>query len=107
MQILGEIVLPETKPATEWIGGRPVQKMSPTGQHGVLQFTFAKALEAWAKAGHPGRVATEWRFRVSPPGEDIHPLVPDVVYMSYERLRPLSPKDREVRGACTSHGASG
>ena len=29
-------------------------------------------------------------------GEDIHPLVPDVAYVSYDRLRPLSPKDREV-----------
>ena len=30
------------------------------------------------------------------PGEDIRPLVPDVAYISYVRLRPLSPKDREV-----------
>jgi Uma2 family endonuclease len=41
-------------------------------------------------------MSTEWRFRASPPGEDIHPLVPDVAYISYVRLRPLSRKDREV-----------
>ncbi len=41
-------------------------------------------------------VGTEWRFRASPPGEDVHPLVPDIAYLSYERLRPLSPRDREV-----------
>ncbi len=92
---IGEIVLPESKPETEWIGDRPVQKVSPTRRHGTLQLAFAKALEAWADAGHPGAVATEWRFRASPPGEDIHPLVPDVAYLSYERLRPLSEKDRE------------
>jgi Uma2 family endonuclease len=44
------------------------------------------ALDAWA-AGH-GRVGIEWRFRVAPPGEVIRPLVPDVAYLSYERLGP-------------------
>jgi Uma2 family endonuclease len=96
MRTVREIVLPETKPETEWIGDRPVQKVSPTRKHGLLQLAFAEALKAWAKAGNRGQVVTEWRFRASPPGEDIHPLVPDVAYMSYERLRPLSPKDREV-----------
>jgi Uma2 family endonuclease len=94
MRTVSEIVLPETKPATEWIGDRPVQKMSPTRRHGKLQAAFLVALLAWA--GKRGDVVTEWRFRASPPGEDIHPLVPDVAYMSYARLRPLSPKDREV-----------
>jgi Uma2 family endonuclease len=94
--VVGEIVLPETKPETEWILDRPVQKMSPTRKHGILQFAFAKALEAWARANHPGQVSTEWRFRVSPPNEDIRPLIPDVAYMSFARLRPLSEKDREL-----------
>ncbi len=34
----------------------------------------------------------EWRFRVTLPGGKTHPLVPDVVYMSFERLRTLSGK---------------
>ena len=68
--------------------------MSPTRRHGVLQRAFAAALTAWA--GTQGDVVTEWRFRASPPGEDIHPLVPDVAYMSYARLRPLSVKERET-----------
>jgi len=97
MRTVREIVLPETKPETEWIADRPVQKVSPTRKHALLQLAFAEALKAWAKAGgNRGQVGTEWRFRASPPGEDIHPLVPDVTYMSYERLRPLAPKDREV-----------
>ncbi len=94
MRTVGEIVLPETKPETEWIGDRPVQKMSPTRKHSKLQLAFANALQAWA--GRRGDVGTEWRFRASPPGEDIHPLVPDVAYMSYARLRPLPLKDRET-----------
>ena len=91
-----EIVLPRTKPETEWIGDRPVQKVSPTRKHGVLQLAFAEALKAWAKSGHRGQVGTEWRFRASPPGEDVHPIVPDVTYMSYMRLLPLAAKDREL-----------
>ncbi len=94
MQTVGEIVLPKTKPETEWIAGRPVQKMSPTRKHSRLQAAFVRVLEDWA--GDRGDVGPEWRFRASPPGEDIHPLVPDVAYMSYTRLRPLSAKDREV-----------
>ncbi len=94
MQMVREIVLPETTPETEWIGDRPVQKMSPTRKHSKLQAAFVRVLEDWA--GDRGDVGPEWRFRAGPPGEDIHPLVPDVAYMSYDRLRPLSDKDREV-----------
>jgi Uma2 family endonuclease len=94
MQIVGEIVLPETKPETEWILDRPVQKIMPTTDHSILQLAFAMALKAWATK--EGMVGTEWRFRASPPGEDIRPVVPDVAYMSFGRLRALSPKDRKT-----------
>lgn len=79
-----EIVLPETKPETEWVRGRALQKVSPTYRHSALQTLMAMALRAWARG--KGRVGTEWRFRVSPPGEVVRPLVPDVAYLSYARL---------------------
>jgi Uma2 family endonuclease len=91
MQLLEEIVLHETKPESEWIAGREVPKAMPTREHGILQLAFGEALRAWAKAGKRGDVATEWRFRVTLPDERIHPLIPDVAYMSYARLR-LVPK---------------
>jgi Uma2 family endonuclease len=81
-----EIVLPETKPETEWVRGRPLQKVSPTYRHARLQSLMWLALDAWADGR--GRVGTEWRFRVVPPGEIIRPLVPDVAYLSYDRLGP-------------------
>jgi Uma2 family endonuclease len=96
MRILGEIVLPETKPETEWIDGRAVQKVMPNREHGIMQLAFADALKAWAKAGKRGQVATEWRFRVDASlneDDQIHPLVPDVAFMSFARLRSL-PKDK-------------
>ena len=93
METLNEITLPETKPAMEWIGDRPVQKMSPTRKQSRLQAAFIRALEDWA--GNRGESAPSGVF-VPATGESIHPLVPDVAYISYTRLRPLSPRDREA-----------
>ncbi|MBV8151108.1 MAG: Uma2 family endonuclease [Candidatus Eremiobacteraeota bacterium] len=89
-----EIVFPETKPETEWVRGRPLQKVSPQRTHSKLQVAMANRLNAWA-AGR-GDVGTEWRFRIAPPGEIRRPLVPDIAYVSNERLRPLSDEDLEV-----------
>jgi Uma2 family endonuclease len=97
MQIFAdEITLPETKPETEWIAGRAVQKVMPTTDHSMLQKAFLYALDAWAKADRRGKAGAEWRFRVSIPGTRVHPLVPDVAYISFGRLRPLSKKDRQA-----------
>ena len=88
-----EIVLPETKPETEWINGRARQKVSPTFRRGALQTQLSMALWLWAEAGARGRVATEWRFRVAPPGAVVRPLVPDVAYLSYADLAANAPGD--------------
>jgi Uma2 family endonuclease len=82
--ILAEIVLPETKPETEWVRGRALQKVSPTYRHSRLQSLMWQAMDTWAVGR--GRVGVEWRFRVAPPGEIARPLVPDVAFLSYERL---------------------
>jgi Uma2 family endonuclease len=82
---LHEIVLPETKPETEWVRGRALQKVSPTYTHARLQRLLSTALGEWADEGG-GRVGPEWRFRVAPPGEIVRPLVPDVAFLSYETL---------------------
>jgi Uma2 family endonuclease len=89
-----EIVLPNTKPETEWVRGRALQKMSPQRTHSRLQGALSIRLDRWASGR--GEVGPEWRFRVAPPGEIRRPLVPDVAYVSNERLRPLSDADLEV-----------
>ncbi|MBV9232578.1 MAG: Uma2 family endonuclease [Candidatus Eremiobacteraeota bacterium] len=91
---LHEIVLPETKPETEWVRGRPLQKVSPQRDHSVLQLEFGAALRCWARGR--GEVGTEWRFRIAPPGEVRRPLVPDISYVSNERLRTLSDQELQV-----------
>ena len=93
-QVIREIVLPETSPATEWIGDRPVAKMSPTRRHGSLQLEIGACLRRWARG--KGDVASEWRFRVTPAGSYTRPLVPDVAYLSYERSRVLSDEELET-----------
>lgn len=89
-----EIVLPETKPETEWVRGRPLQKVSPQRTHSWLQGALTIELTRWAMGR--GKVGPEWRFRVAPPGEIRRPLVPDVAYVSNERLHTLSDADLEV-----------
>ncbi|MBV8197505.1 MAG: Uma2 family endonuclease [Candidatus Eremiobacteraeota bacterium] len=89
-----EIVLPQTKPETEWVRGRPLQKVSPQRTHSWLQGAITVELTRWSE-GH-GRVGPEWRFRIAPPGEMRRPLVPDVAYLSNERLRTLTDEELEV-----------
>jgi Uma2 family endonuclease len=91
---LHEIVLPETKPETEWVRGRALQKVSPQRDHSLLQVKLAVQLSLWAEGR--GEVGTEWRFRVAPPGAVRRPLVPDVAYISNERLRPLGDDELQV-----------
>ena len=86
-----EIILPETKPETEWVRGRALQKMSPTWNHSRLQGALIFALIPWAE--QRGQVGPEWRFRPAPPGEISRPLVPDVSYVRNERLRGLPPDE--------------
>jgi Uma2 family endonuclease len=86
MSTTREITVPETKPATEWVNGRALQKVSPQERHARAQGRMVIALTAWADAAGSGRVGTEWEFRVTPPHEMTRPLVPDIAFLSYDRL---------------------
>ncbi len=77
------------KPEIELLGGRKYPKMSPKRTHGLVQMAVAAILRRCA-AGR-GQVVPEWRCRLTPMDE----LVPDVGYMSFERLLPLSDTERE------------
>lgn len=91
-----EIVLPETKPETEWVRGRALQKVSPTYDHALLQRLLATQIGAWSDTGGHGRVGSEWRFRVAPPGEIVRPFVPDVAFIAYDAL-PVDAPDEAVQ----------
>jgi Uma2 family endonuclease len=86
MSAIHEITVPETKPATEWVNGRALQKVTPQEHHARAQTRMAAAFVTWADETGSGRVGTEWEFRVTPPHEPTRPLVPDVAFLSYDRL---------------------
>jgi Uma2 family endonuclease len=86
MSTVREITVPDTTPATEWVNGRALQKMSPQHPHARAQGRWSAALLAWADDTGSGRVGSEWEFRVTPPGDVTRPLVPDVAFLSYDRL---------------------
>ena len=83
-----EIVLPITEPETEWVRGRPLQKVCPKRDHSRVQGQFLVALSGWGRGR--GEVGPEWSFRIAVTGEPRRPLVPDIAFVSYERLSGLS-----------------
>jgi Uma2 family endonuclease len=91
--MLAPVPVPETKPATELIDGRLVQKMSPKRRHQVLEARWAAALNAWA--GGRGEANHEWRYEFCVPGRSFASLVPDVAYLSREALDALGPSAAE------------
>jgi Uma2 family endonuclease len=96
MRAVVEITVPETKPATEWIGGEAVQKVSPQRKHALAQGVFFSALYEWAMRYGSGRVGTEWDFRVQPAGGVRRPLVPDVAYLSYASVPFERAEDADI-----------
>jgi Uma2 family endonuclease len=84
MRTSPDVIVYETKPATEWLLGGPVQKVSPKFKHSVMQRELGARLGLWARGR--GRVGPEWRFWVQPAGEQSRYLVPDVGYLAYDRL---------------------
>jgi Uma2 family endonuclease len=55
---------------------------------------MSERLSHWA--ANQGEVGTEWRFRIAPPGEAVRPLVPDIAYLSYERMGNASDDELEA-----------
>ena len=81
-----EIPIPDAKPAFELIDGRLCQKVSPRYDHAALQGYLVSAMRTWARSGGHGRVGTEWQFFLGDPERGRNAFVPDVAYLSYERL---------------------
>ena len=77
------------KPEVELLDGRKYPKVSPKRTHGMVQLAMAMVLVRCF--GDRGDTATEWRCRLEPQTE----FVPDVAFVSFERLRPLSGAERE------------
>lgn len=82
------------KPYLELIDGVRVPKVSPRTRHSFLQLELGTLFRAWA-AGR-GSVGTEWRLWLVPTGGQRTSLVPDVAYVSQERLAELGDEAYEM-----------
>jgi Uma2 family endonuclease len=80
------LIDPQTKPATEFILDEYVQKMSPRGGHSFAQSWFLRTFYRMAEEAGRGRSGGEWDFFLTLPGESPKQLVPDVAFLSYERV---------------------
>lgn len=81
-------------PAIELVDGKPHRKVSPTLTHALVQGALVRLLAACG--ADRGCVAPEWHLRVgkAPGTDDV--LVPDVAFVTFERLAALDARDREI-----------
>jgi Uma2 family endonuclease len=71
-------------PEIEYLSGQPYPKVSPKRVHAIVQGNVCFVLRRSSRGR--GQAGTEWRFKLSIETE----FVPDVAFVSYERLRTLS-----------------
>jgi Uma2 family endonuclease len=83
----------DEKPYIEILDGRRVPKVSPKRRHSMLEWRIAARLQELA--GNRGDVGTEWRCWLDAGGPKVTTLVPDVAFVSNERLDSLGPEQRE------------
>lgn len=78
--------LPETKPASEFIDGRVLQKPMPQGKHSTLQSDLTTALNGVLKPSRIGRAYSELRCTFGG-----RAIVPDVTAFTWEHI----PRDED------------
>ncbi len=87
--------MPESSDRTELINGEIVPKVSPKYKHSTLQLRLLLGLNQWCESNKAGRVRPEWAVILQRQEQDWVP-VPDLTYVSYERL----PTDWEEDTPC-------
>ena len=71
-------------PEIEYLSGQPYPKVSPKRTHAIVQTAAVTILRRCAIGR--GNAGTEWRFKLAGDTQ----FVPDVAFVSFERLRPLT-----------------
>ena len=85
--------LPESNDRCELVEGRLQPKiMSPKYKHANLQGRLYRLIDDWCNQQQCGRVCPEWGVVLQRRGEDWVPI-PDLTYVSYERLPALWEED--------------
>jgi len=76
---------PESNERYEFVDGEIVPKVSPKYKHANVQGRFYRFIDDWCTQAQCGRVCPEWAVVLQRRGQDWVP-VPDLTYVSYERL---------------------
>lgn len=76
---------PESNERYEFVDGEIVPKVSPKYKHANAQGRFYRFIDDWCTQAQCGRVLPEWAVVLQRRGQDWVP-VPDLTYVSYERL---------------------
>jgi len=71
----------------EWVDGELKPKVSPKFKHSQTQLNLLTAIHHWCQAQQIGRVLPEWGIVLKRHETDWVPI-PDVTYVSYQRLSP-------------------
>lgn len=79
----------QDSPEVEYVQGKPYPKVSPKRVHAMVQAAAILILQRCSE--RRGAVGPEWRFRLEPATT----LVPDVAFVSYERLRVLTDEEAD------------
>jgi Uma2 family endonuclease len=81
------------KPEIELLDGRAYPKVSPKARHASVQGRLITIIEELAS--DRGFSGTEWRFKIGRADDTNTTFVPDVAYVSFERLRAIPEKQRD------------
>jgi Uma2 family endonuclease len=94
LETIRDFAIPEVKPAIELYRGEYRRKMGGEYAHARLQYQLAMLLDAWGR--ERGRIGIEWRFYfIERAGAPSSSLVPDVAFVSYDRLPEQPEEDAE------------
>lgn len=86
------LALSESDERYELVEGEIRAKVSPKFKHSKAQGRLYRVLDDWCEQQQIGRVLPEWAVVLQRRGEDWVP-VPDLLYVSYNRLPPEWDKD--------------
>lgn len=76
------------KPEVEYLDGQPYSKVSPKRTHALVQAAFIRVLDRCA--ADLGEYGPEWRFYIGAVDRTHTEFVPDIGFISYERLDELT-----------------
>ncbi len=87
------IALLSEAPVVEYLDGERRRKVSPRSRHARVQALIVMLLERCG--GDIGMDGTEWDFRIGLVDDSDSFLVPDVAFMTFERLAAIEKKERD------------